>query len=85
MTAHAIQHFDALGYVDRSKSLGLDENLAKYQARQMEEILKIAANNNRAETEAKELASKKDLMEVKGVLRLEIQKAKFEIIITNSG
>ena len=52
MTTHAIKHFDTLGYVDRSKALGLDENLAKYQARQMEELLGMATDNARSTIEA---------------------------------
>ena len=65
MTAHVIRHFDALDYVDRSRALGVDENVAKYQARQMEQLLDMATENARTAIEAKELATKKDLMEVK--------------------
>ena len=65
MTAHVIRHFDALDYVDRSRALGVDENVAKYQARQMEQLLDMATENARTAIEAKELATKKDLMDVK--------------------
>lgn len=85
MTIHAIRHFDALSYVDRSKALGLDEDLAKYQARQMEELLEMATDNARTTIEARELATKKDLLEVKGDLRLDIQKSKLELIMWVAG
>ena len=85
MTAYVIQHFDALSYVDQSKSLGVNEEVAKHQARQMEELLKIAANNYHAENQAKELATKKDLIEAKSELRLEIQKSKLEMVMWMAG
>jgi len=85
MATHAIRHFDVLSYVDRSKALGLDEGLAKYQARQMEELLEMATDNARSAIEAKELATKKDLLEAKGDLKLDIQKSKLELVMWVAG
>ena len=77
MTAIAARHFDVLDYVDRSRALGADENLAKYQARQIEQAIEIAVSTARTEIENKELATKKDIKE----LELKIGQAKFEVII----
>ena len=88
MTAIALKHFDILDYVDQSRALGVDERVAKYQARQMENILEIATNNAKLEVENRELATKKDMhlvredikkLELK--LQADIYKSKFELII----
>ena len=88
MTAIAIKHFDALDYVEHSKSLGVDEKVAKYQARQMEQAIEIATNNARSEIENRESATKKDIRDVQKdikeldlTLRAEIQKSKFELVV----
>lgn len=80
MTAHAIRHFDALSYVDQSKSLGVNENVAKYQARQMEQLLEMATENARVAIEAKELATKKDLTDARYSLELKIEQNRAEIL-----
>lgn len=85
MAVITIRHFDALDYVDKSKSFGANEELAKYQARRMEELLEMATNNARAAIEEKDLATKKDLIEAKTDLRLEIQKSKLETIMWVAG
>lgn len=77
MSAFALKHFDALDFVDKSKALGADENLAKYQARQIEQAIEIAVTTARTEIENKELATKKDIKE----LEIRIGQAKFEVII----
>lgn len=37
MTTVVIKHFDTLDYVEKSTALGVDERIAKYQARQIEQ------------------------------------------------
>lgn len=77
MTAAVIKHFDTLDFVEKSKALGMNENLAKYQARQIEQAIDIAVNTARTEIENKDLATKKDIKE----LEAQIHKSKFEIVI----
>ena len=88
MTTTALRHFDTLDYVEKSKALGVDENLAKYQARQIEQAIDIAVDRARTDIENKELATKHDIEKVETKIgteihRLETQihKAKYEIII----
>lgn len=88
MTAITMKHFDILDYVDQSKAFGMDERLAKYQARQIEQVIEIATNNARSEIENRELATKKDIRDVQKdikeldlTLRAEIQKSKFELVV----
>lgn len=92
MTAIAMKHFDALDYVEHSKSLGVDEKIAKYQARQIEQAIEITTNNARSETENRELATKKDIRDVQKdikeldlTLRAEIQKSKLEVVLWVAG
>lgn len=95
MTAIAARHFDALDYVDQSRALGVDEKVAKYQARQIEQAIEIAVHTARTEIENKELATKGDIRilekEIKGLdlkieqTRAEIHKSKFEIVIWMGG
>ena len=68
-------HFDALGYVKKSKELGVPEQVAEYQARQIEQSIEIAVNTIRHEIENKELATKKDIKE----LELKIEQVRTEI------
>lgn len=77
MAAAAIKHFDALDYVEHLKNLGVDEKVAKYQARQMEQVIDIAVSTAKSDVENKELATKKDIKE----LELKIERTKFELII----
>lgn len=85
MSTAAIRHFDLLDYVEKSKSLGVDENIAKYQARQIEQAINIAVDTARTEVENKELATKKDMAELKAELKVEIQKSKFEMVAWVAG
>lgn len=39
------KRFDVLDYVDTCKALGVNEDLAKFQARQMQELLDIMIHN----------------------------------------
>lgn len=69
MAAIAMRHFDVLDYVDQSRALGVDEKVAKYQARQIEsaigqaidQAVEIAVQASKAEIENKELATKGDI------------------------
>lgn len=81
MATAVIKHFDTLDYVEKSKELGVDENVAKYQARQIEQAIDIAVNTARTEIENKELATKHDIKK----LEVQIHKAKFDIVIWMAG
>lgn len=65
MGAAVLRHFDALDYVDHSRALGVDEKVAKYQARQIEQVIEIATDNAinaaKTEVESQELVTKSDL------------------------
>ncbi|MCE2706682.1 MAG: hypothetical protein LW807_06360 [Proteobacteria bacterium] len=76
--ATTVNHFDALGYVKKSKELGVSEQVAEYQARQIEKSIEIAVSTVRAEIENKELATKKDIGEVRK--EIEIVRKEIEIV-----
>jgi tellurite resistance protein len=57
MTSFSIKHFDALAYVKQAKLLGTDENLAEFQARQIEQAIEVAISS----IENKDLATKQDI------------------------
>lgn len=61
MSAISIQHFDALSYVKHSKELGVSEQVAEYQAREIEKAIDIAITTVKEYIQAKDLATKKDL------------------------
>ncbi len=69
MTAIAMRHFDVLDYVDQSRALGVDEKVAKYQARQIEsaigqavdQAVETAVQTMKIDLENKELATKGDI------------------------
>lgn len=72
MVALSLRHFDALGYVENSKALGVDENIAKYQARQFEQVLEIAVTTSQAQIDEKELATKHDIAKLdRDIIKLE--------------
>lgn len=81
MTTAVIKHFDTLDYVEKSKKLGVDENVAKYQARQIEKAIDIAVNTARTEIENKDLATKHDIKK----LEVQIHQTKFELVIWLAG
>ncbi len=64
MVDAVMRHFDLLDFVDKSKELGVDEKVAKYQARQIEQAIEIAVDTVRFEIENKELATKNDIKEL---------------------
>ena len=95
MAAMALRHFDVLGYVEKSRALGVDEKVATYQARQIEEAIDIAVITAKTEIENKELATKGDIRALDSKLekelkaldlkieqtKAEIYKSKFDVII----
>ncbi len=99
MTTVVAKHFDVLDYVDQSKALGVDEKVAKYQARQIEQAIDIAVNTARTDIENKELATKSDIrglqseiqavrseiQAVRSEMEAQIHKSKFEIVIWMGG
>lgn len=80
MTTTTVSHFDALGYVKKSRELGVPEPVAEYQARQIEQSIEIAVNTARAGMENRELATKKDIETV----RKEIEIVRKEIAISSN-
>jgi hypothetical protein len=83
MAALSMRHFDTLDFVKQSKKLGVDEPIAEYQARQIEEAIDIAVDNARVEIESKELATKKDILAVNKeieLIRREIEVVRKEIV-----
>lgn len=60
MTALA-KHFDVLSFVEKSQELGVDEKIAKYQARQIEQAIDIAVSLAKEDLENKEIATKADI------------------------
>lgn len=74
-----IQHFDTLAYVKKSRELGVPEPVAEYQAKQIEKVLDMAVNNMREEIHAKELATKRDLNDVKVELKSDIRDVELKL------
>src|SRR3990167_10102235 len=71
----AAKHFDALDFVKKSKALGVKDELAEYQARQLENVIDIASFAAREEFNVHELATKTDLKQ------LEVEMSKLEVKI----
>ncbi len=61
MNTMTMKHFDVHGYVKKAKELGTSEELAEFQARQIEQAIESAAYN----VESKNLASKADIAELR--------------------
>lgn len=69
MTVIAMKRFDLLDYVDQSRALGVDEKVAKYQARQIEQAIgqavdqavETAVQTMKIDLDNKELATKGDV------------------------
>lgn len=89
MVTLAKRHFDVLDYVETSKKLGVDEAVAKYQARQIEEAIDIAIDRSKEEVEhhGKEFATKADIaevrneiIEVRNELKLDIKDVEIKLI-----
>ena len=82
MTAINLRHFDALGYVERSTKLGVNEDVAKLQARELEIVfdMAVANSNQRLEKELANVATKADLKDLKVILTADIKKV--EVALT---
>ncbi len=90
-----MKHFDSLEFVKKSKELGANEELAVYQARQIEQAIDIAIITARSEIDTRELATKKDIKELELKIeqvradvyqvRADMHKSKYEIIIWVAG
>lgn len=95
MAALTLRHFDVLSYVEKARSLGVDERVASHQAREIEQAIEIATTIAKADIENKALATKNDIIKLerdikeielkieqtKAELRTEIQKSKLETLI----
>ena len=66
MSSMSTRHFDALAFVKKSKELGVKEEIAEYQARQLEEVIDIASTAAKEEFNIHELATKTDLKQLEG-------------------
>ena len=89
------RHFDALAFVKKSKELGASEQLAEYQARQIEQAIDIAVSTAKASTQSevslikaeidnKELATKGDVLLMRGELRETELRLQKEIVQSNN-
>ncbi|RTL11801.1 MAG: hypothetical protein EKK54_06290 [Neisseriaceae bacterium] len=72
MNTITVKHFDALEYVKKSRELGVDEKVAEFQARQIEQAIEVAI----AQIENKELATKSDI----GALQKELVTAELRLV-----
>ncbi|MFN7095733.1 MAG: hypothetical protein ACK4M7_10250 [Burkholderiales bacterium] len=75
MATLTAKHFDALDYVKKSKELGVPEQVAEFQARQIEQLAEMIEEQNSKfiVLETKEPATKKDLEITKLELQREIE------------
>ena len=73
----ASKHFDTLAYVKQARKLGTSEELAEFQAKQIEQAIDVAIS----QIESKDLATKKDIKE----LELKIESTKNQIILWVGG
>lgn len=79
MSASSARHFDALAFVKRSKELGVKEELAEYQARQLDQLIDLAVAINKEDFNAHELATKVDLNQQQVVLTTEIKQLEVDL------
>src|SRR3990167_7016890 len=79
MTSAAKKYFDVLSYVKTSKALGVKEDLAEYQARQLAEIIDIASANTQEEFTVRELATKTDIHELRAATQADIHELRTEL------
>ncbi len=73
------KHFDALDFVKKSKALGVNDELAEYQARQLENVIDIASFTAREEFNVHELATKTDLKQLEADLKIEMKQLDLKI------
>ncbi|MBY0379886.1 MAG: hypothetical protein K2P99_05740 [Burkholderiales bacterium] len=83
MSAFTLNNFDVFEYVKRSKELGVPEDVAEYQARQIEHVIEIAIDKVKNEVEHKNvnLVTKGDIKEVELKLQKEIDMVRKEIAV----
>src|SRR3990167_3394138 len=79
MTSAAKKYFDVLSYVKTSKALGVKEDLAEYQARQLAEIIDIASANTQEEFTVRELATKTDIHELRAETKTDIHELRTDV------
>lgn len=81
MATLTAKHFDALDYVKKSKELGVPEQVAEFQARQIEQLAEMIEEQNSKfmVLETKEPATKKDLEITKLELQKEIESVRNDI------
>ena len=88
MVAITAKHFDSLGFVKSAKGLGVKEEIAEHQARQIEQAIDIAVATAREEVHAKDLATKQDIknieLNIKNV-EIKIEQSKNQTILWVSG
>lgn len=72
MNTITVKHFDALEYVKKSRELGVDEKVAEFQARQIEQAIEVAIS----QIENKELATKSDI----GALQKDLVTAELRLV-----
>ncbi|MCX7116985.1 MAG: hypothetical protein NTW94_03600 [Legionellales bacterium] len=79
MCAATVRHFDALAFVKRSKELGVKEDLAEYQARQLDQLIDIAMAINKEEFNTHELATKTDIKQLEVDLKTDIKQLEVDL------
>ena len=82
MATLTIKHFDVLAYVKKVKELGTSEELAEYQARQIEQLADTIQEQRQEIEVLKQLepATKKDLEVIKLELQKEIAEVKNSLV-----
>lgn len=76
MATVTAKHFDVLAYVKKAKELGTSEDLAEFQARQIEEAIEVAISA----IENRELATKNDINSMQKDLQKELISAELRLI-----
>jgi len=76
MATVTAKHFDVLAYVKKAKELGTSEDLAEFQARQIEEAIEVAISA----IENRELATKSDINSMQKDLQKELISAELRLI-----
>ena len=86
MVVRKKKNFDALDYVKTSKAFGVNEELAEFQARQIENAVEMTTENIKEELTVRDLATKTDILLLKaefkaemGALRTEFYELKTEL------
>lgn len=82
MSTISLSHFDALGYVEKSTKLGVNEDVARFQARELESVfdMAVAKANQHLDKELNTVATKLDIQELKSELRSEMKALRFELL-----